>query len=380
MGLGDAARELRRALAGFDPALVSGETAAALAEDLARTAKACEAAAVRAAARASECQGHKFRGYADARDWMARISGSSSGRARRALELAATLESCPATTAALASGELSIDQAGEITRTEASCPGTEAELVDLARRSSLGALVDEGRRRRLAALDPDDLHRRQHRSRSLRTWRDELGMVRLVGALAPDVGIAVVNRLERETDRIRRAARRDRDDSPRSAHAADALVKLMSGQGTAGGTDLVVVCDLGAWRRGHAHPGEACHVIGGGPVPVATAKVLGADAFLKAVIHDGVKVDTVAHIGRHIPAELRTALDLGVPPHFEGRRCVEEGCGRRYGLEYDHVNPLANGGQTCLANLAARCWPHHRAKTDRDRAAGRLTGEGRAPP
>ena len=198
------------------------------------------------------------------------------------------------------------------------------------------------------------------------------------GALPPELGVPIVNRLEAETDRIRREARRQGTDEPRAAHMADALVKLLAGQGQAKGrgADLVVVCDLRAWRRDRAVEGEVCHILGGGPVPVAVAKELGSDGFLKAVVHDGVRIDTVAHFGRRIPAELRTALDLGPPPNLEGVCCVEEGCGRRYGLEWDHVDPLANGGQTCLDNLESRCWPHHRAKTERDRQSG-LLGAGR---
>jgi hypothetical protein len=46
--------------------------------------------------------------------------------------------------------------------------------------------------------------------------------------------------------------------------------------------------------------------------------------------------------------------------------------GRRWGLEYDHVNPVANSGPTEYTNLEARCWPDHQAKTERDRAAGLL--------
>jgi hypothetical protein len=34
--------------------------------------------------------------------------------------------------------------------------------------------------------------------------------------------------------------------------------------------------------------------------------------------------------------------------------CVEEGCDRRYGLEWDHVDPVANGGPTSLENLEPR--------------------------
>ena len=132
------------------------------------------------------------------------------------------------------------------------------------------------------------------------------------------------------------------------------------------------MCDLGAYRRGHAHPGEVCQAIGGGPLPVGRARELSRDAFIKAVLHDGVRVGTVKHFGRHISAELRTALELGGPPGFEGAMCAEPGCGRRYGLEWDHVDPLANGGATSYDNLAARCWPHHRDKTERDRAAGLL--------
>ena len=76
--------------------------------------------------------------------------------------------------------------------------------------------------------------------------------------------------------------------------------------------DLVIVCDLEAWRRGHAHDGEPCHIIGGGPIPVSLAKELGQDAFLKAVLHTGTELHTIAHFGRRWPAKLRTALELGV--------------------------------------------------------------------
>jgi hypothetical protein len=134
--------------------------------------------------------------------------------------------------------------------------------------------------------------------------------------------------------------------------------------------ELVIVCDLFAWRRGHAHSGEVCHIIDGGPIPVPLAQELGRDAFLKAVLHDGVAIHTVKHFGRHLRAELRTALDLGTAPTFTGAQCAD--CGRRFALEYDHVNPVANHGPTAYANLTPRCWADHRAKTERDRQAGLL--------
>lgn len=367
----DLAGALRAALTAFDPALVSGDDAARIAEQLAITEKACAAARARAAVRAAECRSHERRGFRDPADWLARIAGSTRGDAHAALATAAAVGRETPTGAALASGELSLEQAQVIARTEAECPGSEEELLALALESSLAKLQDEGRRRRLASADPDELHRRQRRAREFRHWRDAEGMIRLAGALPPEVGVPLMNRLDRETDRIRRAAA---EPEPRTAHAADALVAMLQGDGTAkrGSTDLVLVCNLAAYRRGHTHDGEPSHIVGGGPVPVSMVRRLAEDAFLKVVLHDGVRIDTVAHLGRHIRAELRTALEVGPPPQFDGVECVEPGCGRRYGLEWDHVDPLANGGPTSYDNLRARCWPHHRAKTERDRAAGLL--------
>ncbi|MFN2556941.1 MAG: HNH endonuclease signature motif containing protein [Nitriliruptorales bacterium] len=54
--------------------------------------------------------------------------------------------------------------------------------------------------------------------------------------------------------------------------------------------------------------------------------------------------------------------------------CVEEGCARRHGLEWDHEDPLAHRGPTSYDNLKTRCRPHHRDKTERDRRAGLLFG------
>jgi 5-methylcytosine-specific restriction endonuclease McrA len=112
---------------------------------------------------------------------------------------------------------------------------------------------------------------------------------------------------------------------------------------------------------------------------VSLARRFAGDAFLKAVLHDGVKIDTVAHLGRKTTAELRTALLLGAPPVFDGLECSEEGCDRRYHLELDHIDPVANGGPSALVNIEPLCWPHHRVKTEKDRKAGLLRGKPRGP-
>jgi Domain of unknown function (DUF222)/HNH endonuclease len=373
------AQSLRKALGDFDPSLLPPKECLAAVEKLAATEKACAALRVRLAARAVEHGAHRDQGFSTGVDWLAQQMGSTNGEARNALEAAKTLEECPETKAALVSGELSLAQAHAIGRSRPEMPDAEHDLVEVARKSGLGALRDAVRERRLRDADPARLHERQHRLREFRHWRDREGMVRFSGTLTPEVGLPIVNRLEADADRLRRERRAEGVDDPFCAHAADAMAAMLSGSGRGHATrsELVVVCDLGAYRRGHLHEGERCHLIGGGPIPVDLARAIGDDAFLKAVMIDGVKIHTVKHFGRHINAELRTALELGSPPDLRGVECVEAGCRRNYGLEWDHVDPVANGGSTSFDNLQPRCWPHHRDKTERDRRAGLL---GRAPP
>lgn len=405
----------RSELAGFEPSLLSGEDCRVLAEELARTEKACAAARARAAVRVEACGSFRTSGFGDAAGWLARSSGSSHGQANAELNTATALARCPETEAALVAGQLSLAQAGEIARTEAACPGSEAELVALAQETGLAVLREQARKLRLEAISVEELAARQRKARSVRHWRDELGMLRFSVAFEPTVGLPILSRLEAETDRVRREARRTSLDEPREAHAADALASMLSGVGRAKGNatraDVVFVCDIRAYRRGRAKAGEQCHVVGGGPVPVTAVNEAAAGGFVKGVVHDGDRIQTVAHFGRRrgaelldtldpdadttaefveavacagveidtvvLPgrrssAELRTALELGRPPGFGGAVCVEPGCGRRYGLEWDHVDPVNNRGPTSFANLQPRCWPCHRAKTERDRQAGLL--------
>ena len=377
-GIGQLVDELCAALVVFDPAVWSAADCADLAEQLARGAKSCAAASARAAARAADSGAYRSRGDATARDWLARLNGSSAGSARTVLGTVALLAGCSATRDALAAGEVSLAQAAQIT----AMPEHEAELLELARSSGLRAVKDAARKRRLEGIKPEELHARQHAAREFRHWKDELGMIRFRGALPPVDGVAFVNRLDVQTDREWRAARREDRDAPRAALAADAFVRMVSETGVTGkarAADVVFVVDTRAYRRGHAHPGEPCHVVGGGPVPVEAVHQEIDNAFFKVVEHDGVNIQTVAHYGRRRSAELQTALMLGPAPGFDGVTCAEPGCDRTYGLQWDHVDPCANGGLTSLGNIQPLCTPHHCEKTERDRRAGLLTGKGPAP-
>jgi hypothetical protein len=419
------ARALRTALVSFQPEEYPGEECADLVEELAAMEKVSAAARVRAAARAGSSGAHRERGFADVSDWMARATGSTAGSAKAALETAAALESQPEVKAALDAGELSFAQARELVKTEAAVPGSTAGLLDMAKGQSLRALKDEARDRRLRAIDPEELHALQHAAMHHRHWTTALGTIAYAGELPPEIGIPFANRLDAETDRLWLRAHQAAEQQPlvgsatgsadedepsaraelrrrpgcrggntgcaakvevrRSALAAQAFVRMIEnggGKGKGNRADLVIVCDLQAYRRGHAHEGEPCHIVGGGPIPVSLAKDLGRDAFLKAVLHAGTEIHTIAHFGRRYPAVLQTALDLGAPPRFNGNVCAAPGCDRRYHLQRDHIDPVANGGETSYANNQPLCPPDHRLKTEHDRKAGllhRKKARGRQP-
>ena len=208
--------------------------------------------------------------------------------------------------------------------------------------------------------------------------------------LHPLVGMPFVNRLERETDRRWREAKRAGSDDTRDALAADAFAEMVAAAAHPTSTasneqkgrrarrpsvnaDVVIVQSAEVARRGHAHPGELCHIVGGGPVaPAAVEELIAAGAFVKAVLHDGEQVTTSRTTAGTSPPRCAPHAGSVRRPTFDGRRCAEDGCERRLGLETDHLDPVANGGATSLENLGDKCWQHHQEKTKRDRAAGRL--------
>jgi hypothetical protein len=373
---------LQAALASFEPEVHSGEDCATLVEKLAALENVSAPARVRAALRAGQCGAHRERGFADVSDWMAKVTGSTAGAAKAALQTLEALDSQPEAKAALDAGELSFAQAHELVRTEAAVPGSTADLLDVAKTESLRTLKERARDRRARAIDPEELHARQHAAMSHRTWINALGNVAYAGEFPPEFGIPFMNVLDAETDRLWLRAHQDakRQDGGnvelrRSALAALAFVRMVKnggGKGRANRADMVIVCDLRAYRRGHAHEDEPCHISGGGPIPVSLAKELGRDAFLKAVLHTGTELHTIAHFGRRYPVVLRTALDLGAPPDFNGNVCAAPGCDRTYHLQDDHIDPVANGGLTSYANRQPLCPHEHRIKTERDRKAGLL--------
>jgi hypothetical protein len=315
---------------------------------------------------------------------LARTTGCGLGEAKSVLKTMERLDSCPATRDALTAGELSLDEAHEITLTENECPGSEAEMLRAARRDALKKLRERGLEKRLRAQHPDDLTKEREARKYHRHWVDRHGMTRYSGAMVPEVGVPIISRIDTESDRLVRQALRDKSGKTREQCAAEAfaLVCATGGKPHATKAELVLVAGVGTVRTGTVVEGEPCHLLSDfGPIgvsPELARHFLDAnDCFVKLVLHDGVRINDVKHEGRKRSAELRTAVSLGAPPLLHGPECGC-GCAKRKGLQLDHVNPVANGGETSLENLDPKCTPSHKAKTKADRAAGLL--DGRAPP
>ncbi len=299
---------------------------------------------------------------------VARTLGVRTGEVRAAISTATKLEALPATDAAVREGRLSAGAAQMIAVAATANPAAEEDLLRVAA-DGLVPLQDACVKARAAVEDPAARRARQQRLREFHSWTDSDGMIAGRFRLTPEVGGPVTKVIEAEVQRIFRSRKAGTDHEPNCAYAADAFAAfvLAGATGTAGepasrpkkGLDVTVhiLVSHGALVRGGVVDAEVCEIPGVGPVDVAWVKELLGSAFVTAIIKKGKDILTVAHLGRHIPAEVQTALLVS------GRACDIEDCNHRGYLERDHVDDYAKGGPTSFANLGWLCYRHHRLKT-----------------
>ncbi len=302
---------------------------------------------------------------------LARVTGTSMGKAKATVATGRVLGSAPELSAALQKGDISLDQAAEIAGAEQSSPGAARELVGAAQDDAFHALRDKARRIKLEAEQHRDLAGRQRAARGARSHCDELGMVHVHLALEPHVGSPIVARAEAEAARLARAAP---TKEPFERHLADAYALLLAGagKGRAKRPELVVLVSHKVIQRGwnDVREGEICKIPGVGPVAPEVARKIAADAFLTGVFYDGKDLRHIRRWTRNTPVEVLLAVELGDPPAFDGVRCTD--CGNRFRTENDHLEPHIAGGPASTDNLRPRCRNCHQAKTKRDRRAGKL--------
>ena len=343
--------------------LLPAEHTADLLRDVGEIENACAAMRILLSGRVAETSLWQKRGERSAAHFVARTTQTTVSKATETLDTAKRLRELPRTNKSFQEGVVSETQVREIASAATLDPSSEQSLLQTAKSSDVTALREACRKVRHAAV-ADEMERYEaiHRSRYLRSWSDHDGAFRLDAKLTPDAGATVMAALEphrrKAFEDARRAGRREQPE----AYLADALVALAhagDAKEASGPKAMVHVrVDHASLVRGHRNSDEVCEIDGIGPIPVATARALSSDAILSAVLTKGADVKAVAHLGRTIPARLRTALQA------RDTECAVPGCHNRHRLEIDHIEPFAEGGPTSLDNLVRLCRPHHHMKTN----------------
>jgi Domain of unknown function (DUF222) len=363
--VGSARRALEELAREFEPGALSAAQAVRMVEQLGAIRRLTDGLLAKAAKRAHDTKAHTRSGHRDAAHLVASTVGIGTTEAKQAISTAAKLEHLSETDAAVRAGRVSATAARMIADATAVSPQSEGTLIEAASRG-LTPLRDVCLAVRAAAEDPRARAARQHAARSFRMWTADDGMFEGHLKVTPEIGGRLKAVIDRATDRAIQA-RRGRDFETREAHAADALSSTILDSKMRGAIQsrVHIVIDHGALVRGQALAGEQCEIAGVGPVSVAWVRELLGEAFVTAVVKRGKDITTVAHLGRHIPAEVETALIVS------GRECDIEACHGRGYLERDHSEiDHAKGGPTALWNLQWLCATHHKRKT-----AGWVLGE-----
>ena len=192
------AEALCDALAAFEPEPVLGRRLCGADRAAVPHRQQLSGRRARAATKVAECGAYRERGFTNPVDWLARAAGSSARAARAPSTPWPRSRTVPRRGTRCVAGKVSLAQAAEI----ASVPEDEAELLEIAMRSSLGALREEARTRWQAAIPPDTLHARRREAREFMHWKNRLGMTCFRGALPPEVGVPFAKRMDAETDRV----------------------------------------------------------------------------------------------------------------------------------------------------------------------------------
>jgi 5-methylcytosine-specific restriction endonuclease McrA len=344
----------------FDPALLSGLTAARAIEEWAAIEKIACAQKLRAATRAEEVG-------LDAEGIVGDASGVPTGIARR--QTRAARKAKGKTKDAFDKGKLSPTEVGAIADAAEANPDAEESLLELAETGTTAQLLDACERIKREAINDAELAKRQRQARFFRSWKDSLGMTRFSGALEPLVGAKLLAELNRRADRLFRAQSRAKGAIDTvEQRMADGLAGMLdelagSGDGKRRGPRTVVrvIVSKSALERGWVDPGEKCETAEGDHLPMSAIDdaLRDKDTLVQEVVIDGVDVQSIRTMKKYIPKRLRDALEA------TGVCCVVPTCNRTHNLQIDHTAERRDGGPTTLANLAWLCPYHHRLKTAR---------------
>ena len=354
----------------LDPVAVPMHQVVEVFDAFAALERSAGGAVLRMAARYEEAGQWKQNGARSPEEDIARKTGTGTTRARRRLSTSKRLRSQPKTEDAVRRGQVSPEQADEVSEGAGAAPDAEDELLDTAQRRPLHDLRRKvAEERAKADRDREERARRLHRQRGLRRWDDAEGMGNLLLRLPGDRMNEIDARLKPLIDRAFADARDAGRMEPVEAYGADVVRDLLLGGGSGSPAKstgqavrpekkVIARIDVEALNRGRVEGDEVCEIAGVGPVAVSAVRRLLSDAFLTLVFEKGEDVVHVTHLGRQVTARQRTALEA------RGARC--ERCGSRHLLDIDHNEGWTLTHDTRIEDLSWQCWHCHDLKTRHD--------------
>src|SRR5882762_6959287 len=154
-----------------------------------------------------DAQGGWGNGFRSCAQWLSWRVGLDPGAAREKVRVARALGTLPRLARALASGELSYAKVRALTRV--ATPETEERLLGVGRAGTAEHVerIVRGWRRVDRNAEARETARR-HTSRALHVYRDDDGMVRLRGRLAPEVGALLIQALTAARETLYQRAHR----------------------------------------------------------------------------------------------------------------------------------------------------------------------------
>lgn len=296
--------------------------------------------------------------------WLAWKGGMSLGRARRLVALARRSAELPVTTAALAAGTLSEDQAVEV---GLHVPAAhDAELAALAHHATVSQVRTVARRYsfRPAATDQDEPAADPTPEEVVERNRVDFGFGddgrRWCRAdLDPDLGALVQKALEACRDVEHRDRHPDADGNAPATGVtwADALVRLaraalsgLTGDRPSGDQHQVIL----HVRTDQVGAPTSIHL--GPALPTEVRRSLTCDATVRWLVEDadGVPIK-LGRKQRTFSAKQRILIE-----DRYGGECARPGCQQRRGLHLHHHRHWEDGGLTDLDNALPLCGADHR--------------------
>jgi hypothetical protein len=289
-------------------------------------------------------------GARDTAHWLSIRYGVSQWKARRWIAAAHALETLPRTSETLASGELHVDKAVELTRF--ATPETESRLLVWAGGVSCGAIrrkADVVARRSSAEAEEAE------RSRFLSWWTfDEGRRFGLEAELPSAQGAVVAKVLDRLADSPP-VMPGERGPAGADARRADALVALCSSGDDADRDPDRATVVVHARLDGPDDELRECEIEDGPAINRDTARRLACNARVQTVVEEenGLPV-RLGRTTREPPAWMVRHLK------YRDGECRFLGCGSRRFTQAHHIVWWDHGGRTDLDNLVLVCTFHHR--------------------